>query len=284
MRGGIIRIRDLQQLPHFRLHPRHPFHRSFTFMNENRMDYEWMEQQTAYMDGLTERQKHIVYAYTIYGDELMNQFLRGTLTQESAVRILQRARQQQENPLRYQHQDRTGRTEITEEDLANVLEYVPPFIEEFKEIIHNAPKLTRQIGVFRGIRDGQFIVDRLVRNENGTDYFHDPSFLSTTFYLPTATQFMDQAGDCCLFELILEPSVSCLLTAHFSRRRGEYEITVAPDTYMAFINCRYKLVLDQDEHYGSADVFRVPEQFEVVSKKRVCTCLLTTRAPVLPPS
>lgn len=281
MKGGIVRIRDVRQLPSFDLPRRDPHHHTYTFMNRNRMDYHWMERQIAYIDSLNDRQKHMIYAYTIYGDELMNQHLRGTLTQQRAELIIHRAQQNNENPLKYQHHDRTGRMDIDEEYMTNLMEYVPLFTEEFTQIIHNAPKLTRQICVFRGIRDGQFIVNHVFQNQRGVEYFHYKDFISTSFYLPSAVNFMDPEGDCCLMELILEPNVPCLLTAHVSRRRGEYEITIAPDTYMGFKNCKYKLVLDQDEHYDTTDILIKPYNYDVGTYKRVCVCLLTTTQPIL---
>jgi len=259
MEGGIIRIRDIRQLPAFTF-PQH-FHSEFVFNNTVWSDMDWMNEQVAYIDQLTERQRMIIFFYTIHGDKLVNRMLRKALTQEGIIDLLQTAKKDHIYPLRYQHEDRTGRDDITPADYPYLMEYVEKFIYEFEEIIRRAPKPTKPIKVFRGLSSGQHIIDGMTRNRTGKQYYYRPEFISTTFYLPSAVPFMN--GNCCLLELTLEPGTECLLTAHVSRRRGEYEITLGPRSAMVLQQCKPKFVLCMEEHYETEDVFNHPERYHV---------------------
>lgn len=278
MKGGAIRMRDIQNLPMFDLNPHHPYHVYYAFTNKKWIDYEWIQRQMDYIQNLSDRQKHIAYSYTIYGDELMNHFLRETLTQNKLESILNRAKSSRENPLQFQHLDKTGKTEMDAEYFQNGLEYVSKFIEEFKEIIKNSPKLTRPIRVFRGLSNGQFIVDGIKKNSNNNEYYINPDFISSSIFLPSASQFIHQTNDCCLLEITIDISVNCLFTAFLSRRRGEFEITIEPDTCMNIIYCRYKLLLDQFEHYDDINIFNSPENYNVTRKIRMCSVRIITNS------
>lgn len=277
MKGGAIHMRDLKSLPMFDLHPNHAFHRHYAFTNKSWIDYEWIQKQMDYIQQLSDRQKHIAYSYTNYGDELMNNFLRGSLTQHTMESILHRAKNGGENPLLFQHQDKTGKTEMDTEYFQNSLEYVSQFIDEFKEIIKKSPKLTRPIKVFRGLSNGQFIVDGIKRNNNNKEYFINREFISSSIFLPSASQFIHPTIDCCLLEMTIDASVNCLFTAFLSRRRGEFEITIEPDTCMNILYCRYKLLLDQFEHYDDIQCFTSPENYDIKRKIRMCSVLIVKK-------
>jgi predicted nucleic acid-binding Zn finger protein len=165
-----------------------------------------------------------------------------------------------ENPFKYQHFDKTGKYTIDAEYKKNILQYIEKYIDEFKNIIVNSPKLTRPIKVFRGIQNNKYLLES-VKINNGNEYIINDNFISTSFYLESATYFMKNR--CCLLDLTLDTSTPCLLTAHISRCGTEYEITLAPDTIMRGMDNRRKLLLNSPEHYVSQDIFIQPLKFVI---------------------
>ena len=260
MKGGLYYIHDLLELDTFDMNQYHALHTMFIFNNRQRMDYTWIEQQIDYLNQLSNRKRHIVRAYTIYGDKFINNFLRGLLTPHIINITLAKVERDNENPFMYQHQDATGKIEIDEEYKKNIITYIHYFIEEFKEIINLSPKLIKRITVFRGINDDQFLIDAMKHNNTGNKYINYTEFLSTSFYLSSSLQFIENS--CCILELHLEQSVPCLLTGHFSRRRSEFEITFIPDTKMININPTWKIPI---ENYETNDILVHPEKYDTTT-------------------
>lgn len=256
MKGGLLYMKNIKQLEVFDINPRHILNRQFVFNNKQEIDYEWMERQMEYINNLSSRDKHIVRAYTIYGDKYINNYIRGTLTPEQIDILMYECKKADENPFQYQHQDKYNIIAIPEKG-SDILEYIPIFISELKTIIINSPKLSKRIKVFRGLSDGVFIRQALERHND--KYIIHNDFISTTFYLASASQFMKD--DCCLLELFVEKEVPCLFTAHISRRRNEFEITLLPGTKMKYRKCTKKYIIDQMESYNDKEVFFEPEKY-----------------------
>jgi hypothetical protein len=262
-RGGVVHVRDIKQLEGFNMDPRHIVCSYYTFNNKQDMDYEWMEKQIQYLDGLSDRKKHTIYVYTIYGDKFANEYLRGILTQERAVNLLNIAQKNNENPFKYQHEDKSGRTEIDDDYKENIMEYVQKYVTELSDIINKSPKLTRQIKVYRGLTNATYIHTGMEKNILGRSYFTNKDFISTSFYLPSAVMFMQKAKNSIeinidsateaggrLLELLIEPGTPCILTARLGRRRGEYEITLAHNTIMRLVACKLKYIIYDEEDYN----------------------------------
>ena len=169
-------MRDIEQIPVFDMDKDHPLHKSFLFVNKQWMDMDWLKSQIDYMENLSDREKHIVFTYTIYGDKLMNQFIRGNLTEQGLQRILQDAKRSDVNPLKYQHLDETKSEEMDEQYFQNAMRYVPQYIQEFTAIIRNSPPLTKPIRVFRGIKNGEYIKESIIRYGRKKGYFHQKDF------------------------------------------------------------------------------------------------------------
>jgi len=258
MKGGIYYIENLLALDAFDINPDHPSHKDIIFNNRQRTDYIWIEQQINYLNQLSDRKRHIVRAYTIYGDKFINNFLRGTLTPAIIEITLAKIERDHENPFMYQHQDKTGKTELDQEYKENIIEYTGQFIEEFKEIIESSPRLTKKMVMFRGLNSDQFLKDAMIINNQGNKSVNYTEFISTSFYLPASIVFM--LGACCMLELHVDISVPCLLTGHFSRRRGEFEITFIPNTKMTSIQSVLKIPV---EDYDEEDVLLHPEKIGV---------------------
>jgi hypothetical protein len=257
MKGGIVHMRDIRQIQMFDMDKEHPLHKSFLFVNKQWIDMEWLQEQINYMDQLSERKKHIVYTYTIYGDKLMNQYIRGNLRDQDVERILQDAKRARINPLKYQHMDETKSEEMDDIYFQNVMRYIPQYIQEFSDIVRESPPLKHPIRVFRGIQNGEYIQQSIKRYGNFRGYYHQNDFLSTSIFITPPAEFT--AKQCCILEWVVDPSVRCLFTAHLSRRRYEYDITIEPDTYVDIeAPIRHKFMVKEYEQHEDPTVFLDP--------------------------
>lgn len=272
-------MRDIEQIPVFDMDKDHPLHKSFLFVNKQWMDMDWLKSQIDYMENLSDREKHIVFTYTIYGDKLMNQFIRGNLTEQGLQRILQDAKRSDVNPLKYQHLDETKSEEMDEQYFQNAMRYVPQYIQEFTAIIRNSPPLTKPIRVFRGIKNGEYIKESIIRYGRKKGYFHQKDFLSTSIFITPPVSF---AGNtCCLLEWTIDPSVRCLFTAYLSRRRYEYEVTIEPGSYVDIeAPIRHKLIVEDYDQHDDPTLFTNPERHDLRTIVTV-TGILTKIQPQL---
>jgi hypothetical protein len=266
MKGGILYIKDLKEIEKFTIDNRLKLYKDickdYSFNDTNFIDYDWIEKQMNYINNLSDRQKHIIRAYTIYADKLINNYLRNTLKKNIIIQILKITSNLNENPFMYQHYDKTGRYNVDIEYLENILDYIKEYIIEFSNIIHQSPKLTKPIKVFRGIKTDNYL-HNIITNVD---------FISTSMYLESATYFMK--NNCCLLEITLDISTPCLFTAHISRCRTEYEITLAPNTLMSNIKKTEKILLNQPEYYESLDIFTQPYKYNAPSAN-VYECNIT---------
>lgn len=267
MKGGLYTIQQIQQLDAFDMDCDHSLHQTFIFNNRQRMDYIWVGRQIEYMNSLSDRDKHIIMSYTIYGDKLINNHIRGTLTPLLIENVMADIIKYKQNPFMYQHQTKTqtNTTEIDEIYIQNLPLYIEQFINEYNIIIQNAPSLTKKITIFRGLNDIQYILNGMQQNNTGKMYFHQRDFISSSFYLPASVRFMKDT--CCMLELEVDTNVKCLLTGHISRRRGEFEITFAPNTIITNLVPLIKFSLEEFEHYESPDILIHPdnEEYEIRS-------------------
>lgn len=271
MKGGIIYMKNIKELESFDISPNHILNSKFVFNNKQYLDYNWIEKQIEYINNLSDRQKHIIRAYTIYGDKFLNNYLRNTLTSQKINELINECINNNENPFLYQHLDMTNQIEINDIYKENINKYIEIFIKEFNKIIYNAPRLSKKIKVFRGLENGDFIVKSLKTN-NTDRYMIINDYMSTSIYLASASNFMN--GDCCLLELYVEPNTPCLFTAHMSRHRNEYEITFMPNIKMRYIKCTRKYLLDEMEYYDDYEIFIKPQENDV-KIIRMCEFIVT---------
>lgn len=247
-KGGVYRMRNLETLNTFDIN--HGAHNDkFLFNNKQRMDYEWIQQQIDFLNGLSERQKDIIHIYTIYGDKFVNSFLRGTHV--NYMRLLNTAMNNSHNPFIHPHKDATNDTSINARYRENITEYIQQFIKELHDIILAAPRLTRPITVFKGIGEDSYLTE---------GHFIEKGFSSTSFRLDSALMF--SKGECCILEIDLHPSVPCILAGHFSKRRGEFEITLIPNVIFEQITTKMKYIIT-DMDYDTEEVFVRPDKFDL---------------------
>lgn len=251
-KGGVYRMRNLEALDTFDF-DHGAQNDKFLFNNKQRMDYEWIQRQMDFLNGLSERQKNIINIYTIYGDKFVNSFLRGTPV--NYMRLLNIAMNNNDNPFIHQHKDATNETAINARYRENITEYIQQFIKELQDIILAAPKLTRPITVFKGIGEDSFLTG---------GHFIEKGFSSTSFRLDSALMF--SRGECCILEIDLQPSVPCILAGHFSKQRGEFEITLMPNVIFEQVKIKMKYIIT-DMDYDTEEVFIRPDEFDLSSIK-----------------
>ena len=271
MKGGLYRIRMIRDLHAFDFNTDNPKYSIFAFNNHYYMDYDWIEQQLNYMNELSDRAKDIVNAYTTYTDKFINKYLRNSLTDEFIDNQLHTAFTNGVRLFVHQHNDKTMRI-ITNnysndhEYRQNIILYIQQYIEEFNNIILNSPRLTQPITVFRDINDDKFIRENNISDKQ-PHYFIEKGYMSTSFRIESSVMFTHST--CCLLEITIHPGIPCLVSGHLSRRRGEYEITLLPNTLLTMHSCSMKYILDDvDDHYKSQDIFEHPADFDL---KNICT-------------
>jgi hypothetical protein len=258
MKGGVLHISDILQLEKFEFDKENPVYKSaldtFLFNDANYIDYDWIRQQIAYIDGLSERQKHVLRAYTIYGDRFVNKYIRNSLTQADIRALIANMIAHGEDVFKYQQIDAVGVPLTDASYPLSVLSYIPQFINELNAIIRSSPSLTRPIKVFRGIKNRNHY-DAIA--SNGTMTYNE--FISTSMYLPSAMSDAFVGPTCCVLEMTLRPGTPCIFTARISRRRNEFEITLAVGTRHTVVNPTTKFALDDMDHYVDADIFMNPK-------------------------
>jgi hypothetical protein len=237
MKGGIYHMKNINRLETFDVDPHNDLHSEYLFNNRNEMDYDWIRRQINYMNNnLSDRHKHIIRSYTKYGDVFVNNYLRGTLSDELIDKTLATIKEynlhnlNQLNPFMIQHKRKTGRTSIDELYRLNIIEYVRQYIAELRKIIDKSPRLSKNITLFRGVENPDYLLQSY--NESSPMYFIEKGFMSTTFRIDSAVQF-SSGPNSCIFELHVSRHTPCLLTGHISDKPGEFEIMLVPNMVMS---------------------------------------------------
>ena len=237
MKGGIYHMRNINRLDTFSVDPQNDLHSEYLFNNRNEMDYEWIRKQINYMNNnLSERHKHIIRSYTKYGDVFVNNYLRGTLNDDMIDKTLASIKEynlhnlNQLNPFMIQHKRKTGRITIDDAYRQNIVEYIQQYITELTKIINKSPRLSKNITLFRGVEDPDYLLQSY--NESSPMYFIEKGFMSTTFRIDSAVQFSSGPYSC-IFELHVSQHTPCLLTGHISDKPGEFEIMLVPNMVMS---------------------------------------------------
>jgi hypothetical protein len=262
MKGGVLHMGDILQLDKFTFDVKNPLYKSatelFLFNDANYIDYDWIARQIEYIDGLSDRQKHVLRAYTIYGDRFVNKFIRNTLTQAHIDRLIGSMIENGEDVFKYQQMD-AGGVSLTDPGYSlSVLSYIPAFIHELNTIIVSSPPLTRPIKVFRGIKNRQRF-DGMVSSH----IVNYDEFISTSMYLPSAMSDAFVGFSCCILEMTLQPGTHCIFTARISRRRNEFEITLAMGSRHVVFQPKVKFALDDMDHYSDTDIFMNPAKYDI---------------------
>jgi hypothetical protein len=254
LKEGIYRIRNLQEMHAFDIHPTHPIHDTFLCNNKQRNDYEWMQHQLSYIDQLSDRKRTLMRQYSMNAYKFVNAYLRELPIDYND--LLDKCIRDKENPFMYQHRDATGHDEIDDEYRAHIIDYIQRYIEELQDVIIHAPALTKRITVFRGIPDDTHL-QHIVGH-----HIIEKGFLSTSFLVDASARFTSDI--CCMLEITIDPHVPCLLIGHSSRQRHEYEILMPHGIHLVS-NKRmiHKYMIIDTDHYETERILLHPDEFDI---------------------
>ena len=222
----------------------------------------WLLAQTDYIAGLSQRDFGILKSYTRVGDELVNNYCRGTLTGDISD-LFSRAAKYDQNPLAYSFYDQfqtyskrglismpRRKEDLLSKDSLNLpLIYdifqnnlgffgnasnTWPLVEQYKQelvrIISAAPKQPHAFTVFRGFKSESYLRSLSFTNVD---------FLSTSISPETAvTYFTKRVNNisetvptkyyCCVYELEVKRNVPCIYMQSISDFPNEFEILIIP--------------------------------------------------------
>jgi len=112
----------------------------------------------------------------------------------------------------------------TDQFIENTVKY---YTNKLDNLIRNAPPLTRDIHVYRGIKSA------FIPTKEGEKQTVD--FISTSLSFPKATKFMEDKT-CCIKHMLLKKGTKCLYLGEFSFVLNENEILLPPNTTFKILN------------------------------------------------
>jgi hypothetical protein len=274
-------------------------HDRFLFQDTNEFDMDWFRESVSYTKGLNFADLFVLKSYTKYGDEIVNNYLRdpvGFLTNRRvsdlmfivmptnqhlcfAIQLLQYHFRDHENISRVISNFITNNGELIgtefgdlldiwndyEYDEAAIKEIVESYIDDMKRIIRNAPKPTRPMRVFRGAQR-----DYLRNAVNAA--VHSQGFTSTTMNPEAIFNFHGRKN---VFEMIINPNVSCVVTEDITYFPHEYEVLISSDTLVMPSQKKEKFMLNQHDGYGLYDesfVYDPKGKTDTLYSRRVVVC------------
>jgi len=161
---------------------------------------QFLEEQTFYIQNLDRVDKEILQFYSYQGDRLMNAYLRNSLDKNKAKKTLI---ENKKVLTLYFITNNIIPENITDIQLLNIL---TDFISRITRIMSNAPKLDKDIVVYRG-------------QTTETNNFNSLGLLSTTIDYSMAQQFGEYIN-----HIILPKGGECLWMESISEYPGEKEI------------------------------------------------------------
>jgi Leucine-rich repeat (LRR) protein len=174
---------------------------------------DFMDEQKEFLKSLTNKQRNILYFYTQYGDRVINEVLRGNISnikKHNPVFITNLLMFIKNNDIykRKENNKNNSTRKITNTGI--VKEFISDFLNVFKKV----PLLKDEVNVYRGVKRKEDI------NNHGNE------FLSTSYFKIIANKF---AGDgCCALVITLKPGVRALWIEPISRFPNEKEILICP--------------------------------------------------------
>jgi hypothetical protein len=260
MEGGMIKKRNIEGLDWISINPTLKIYNTlcseYNFNDINYMDFEWIEQQLNYINNLTDYQKDILYSYTKYGDELVNNYLRNTLSDHILEKTIEKIKTNTFHPL-------LTNNILSFNSKDELLKSIHKYVHTLSEIIMNAPKLKTPIKVFRGINS----IDHILKFKSKKTI---DGFLSTTLYLPSTETFM--GDNCCLLEITITPETPCLFIASVSKEPGEYEILINNSAQLIVKNITVKKILDIP-NISNDNILDIISNYEL-DEKKVLECVI----------
>lgn len=219
---------------------------------------EWVRLQKEYILGLSNRDKQILAFYTHNGDVLINNFLRGSLTDLAELLIKNKKSTIIIGYFLFDQYDEYKERIILPPDRnllltpegnineivwdkivgdnigfmrvpANVSSLLIQLKDELSRIIEHSPRLINPLIVYRGIKDETHL--------SGLDFVNN-EFISTSVLINSALQFADQIHHITgnthvsyyygVYEITLGPTIPCIYMESITMHEYEYEILLPP--------------------------------------------------------
>lgn len=239
----------------------------YAFPIKSRGLIRWILAQDSYLlprTGITIRDRTILKSYTLFGDTLVNNFLRGSLgeLQNRMIRsetflklfgIMLYDQFDSYKPLMELPPTRDNlmyktTPQIDERIISMIVERNKDFIknpkniasliyqysEELKRIIINAPKLINSLTVYRGFKQETHLSDL---------NFTSVDFTSTSLSIDTAIKFAQFNKESLkdveekifggIYEITLPPGTPCIYLESLTECKGEYEIILPPGIHFS---------------------------------------------------
>ena len=257
-------------------------HDRFLFQDTNEFDMDWFYASIQYTKDLGLFDTFILKSYTKYGDEIVNNYLRdpvGFWANERVNELMFSTMPRNQHLcfaiqlIQYHFRDENESTvneivgnfitnngelismefnnlrEIWDEydqreDWDAIHEIIEAYIADLQRIIRDAPKPTRPMRVFRGAQ-------RDYLRDSVNTPVHSKGFTSATMNPDTIFRFKGRNN---VFEMIINPNVSCVVTEDLSYFRHEYEILINSDALLMPSEKKEKFTLNEDVGYGYYDV------------------------------
>jgi hypothetical protein len=183
------------------------------------MDNVWIQQQMAYMEGLSAYDKAALYAYTYQGDAIINSYLRGYF--DAAKFLRSRRTMSLLAPFhkyilmrRGIRADAISREEFFADLATNYRTYIEGFIWDLNGIVLAAPRTTKPIKLFRGIKNPLFMYAELKKSRQ----FQTSDFQSTSLDAQKAVEFAEHEGVVgAVIEILVGAGTPCLFMEMVSR-------------------------------------------------------------------
>lgn len=233
------------------------------------IDKEWIYKSISYVENLPKLYKFMLRGYTYHGDELVNTYLRNkdAIKSHPLLRVVNKkygiayaVQLFAENGIDFEsyikengYITKEGSNAIeellSETSDDQIIKCIDKYIFELVSIIDAAPRLSKQITVFRGVKDDYFSKEegKVVSNKG---------FVSTTFDINTVKDFSNYY----IYRIQLNINTPCICLIDFSEH-GEFEVLVSPNTLTTIGNSSYIFDFDYDEIID--DMYALEDPFEV---------------------
>lgn len=229
---------------------------------------EWTQKQATFITNLSKRDREILSSYSAYGDTLVNNYIRGSLTDIEDIMnhfgyltflryYLYDQYDAFKGPLRLPPREQADKAFYGNEltiDANSLIEImfdnidffsnpanIAPLLEAYKQdlirIIAAAPRLTQPLTVYRGFKSEAHL--------KGLEYENN-DFISTSLYLPSALDFsecyrtdnkpelgcIDYIGG--VYEITIDKQIPCVYMEPNTLVPGEFEILLPPGLHFTF--------------------------------------------------
>ena len=233
----------------------------FLQFEENNIDIDWFNKNDKYISSLSLEDKFTVHGYTYHGDRFVNNYLLNKFQYPRFMTDIKNNINLYKTdtyfPLFFQtlkyydinkydnifsvstykskfeaiKKSKLHANYVFVLDSFNSLKkhsiekIIQMYTNDLKRIISDAPKTTKKMIVYRGVKN-----DYYFKNREKDVFFKNKNFVSTSFNPKTAKNFKGDVHECCLSQITLLPGTCCIWLSAVSRIPSENELLLDSDT------------------------------------------------------